>query len=47
MMKLPITINEHGDITRFDSIEAAERYMEAQYVGLEPASVFGRVAKGA
>lgn len=47
MMKLPITIHKHGDITRFDSVEAAEGYMEAQDVGLAPAFVFGRVATGA
>lgn len=28
-MKTPIAINEHGDISTFDSIEEAERYMEA------------------
>lgn len=31
-MKLPITIDEHGDVTTFDSVEAAELYMEAEDV---------------
>lgn len=28
MMKTPISINEHGDINSFSSIEEAESYME-------------------
>lgn len=31
-MRPPIIINEHGDITLFDSVEEAECYMEAQDV---------------
>ncbi|WP_143133412.1 hypothetical protein [Pseudoduganella namucuonensis] len=32
-MKTPIYVSEHGDVSAFDTVEAAERYVEAVDIG--------------